>query len=218
MNLPFTLEEFMGVFAAYNTAIWPAQIVLNLLAAVTIALCLRSESRSRIVSALLGAFWIWTGVVYHLLFFSKINPAAFLFGLMFVAQGSLFIILGTLKQGITFRFQRTLRGYAGAVLLAYGLLIYPLLGYLLGHLYPASPTFGAPCPTTIFTFGLLLWTTTKMKVYLLGLPFLWSIIGFVAALKLGILEDVGLLLAGLVGTMLLMMRRGYPLSLSMIHG
>jgi len=93
------------------------------------------------------------------------------------------------------------------VLILYGMVLYPVLGYFLGHAYPASPTFGAPCPTTIFTFGLLLWTKGRVKWFLLVLPLIWSLIGFGAAVKLGIREDIGLLVAGLVGTIVLLAKR-----------
>ena len=206
MNLPFTLEQFLGVFVSYNTTIWPAQIILNLLALIAIILTLRGRPPSRIISVILASLWVWTGVVYHLLFFAVVNPAALLFGVLFIIQGMVFLIFGSLRSAISFRFQSTPQGYAGAVFLAYGLLIYPVLGYFLGHLYPSSPTFGAPCPTTIFTFGLLLWTNRHVAFYIIVLPLLWSIIGFGAALNLGILEDVGLLIAGLVGTVFLSVR------------
>jgi len=49
--------------------------------------------------------------------------------------------------------------------------------------------------------------------YALIIPLLWSSIGFTAALTLGIREDIGLLVAGLVGTVLLFMVK--PLSDSM---
>ena len=32
MNLPFTQDQFFGVFAAYKVAVWPAQFVLTVLA------------------------------------------------------------------------------------------------------------------------------------------------------------------------------------------
>ena len=32
MNLPFTTEEFLQVFASYNNVVFPLQIVFNLLA------------------------------------------------------------------------------------------------------------------------------------------------------------------------------------------
>jgi hypothetical protein len=84
------------------------------------------------------------------------------------------------------------------------MLIYPILGQLLGHLYPRCPTFGVPCPTTIFTFGMLLWTIGKVPKYVLIIPLLWSIIGFSAAINLGIKEDIGLLIAGLVATFMIL--------------
>ena len=92
-------------------------------------------------------------------------------------------------------------------MLLYGLVIYPVLGYFLGHRYPASPTFGAPCPTTIFTFGLLLWATSRVNWFYYMLPLIWSLIGFTAALNLGVREDIGLLVAGIAGTLLLAMRQ-----------
>ncbi len=35
--LPFTLEQFLNVFATYNKAIWPAQILAYVLGAVAVA-------------------------------------------------------------------------------------------------------------------------------------------------------------------------------------
>jgi hypothetical protein len=88
----------------------------------------------------------------------------------------------------------------------YSFVIYPILGYLFGHVYPKNPTFGLPCPTTIFTFGLLLWTDKIVPKYVLVIPSIWSLIGFVAALFLGIKEDYGLLIAGVLGSILILIR------------
>jgi hypothetical protein len=79
-------------------------------------------------------------------------------------------------------------------LILYALILYPIVGSLLGHVYPSSPTFGLPCPTTIFTFGMLLWVR-KPPLIVLIIPVLWSIVGFSAALQLGIKEDIGLPMA-----------------------
>jgi Family of unknown function (DUF6064) len=38
MKLPFTVEQFYGVFREYNTALWPAQVLLFALAVVAVAL------------------------------------------------------------------------------------------------------------------------------------------------------------------------------------
>jgi hypothetical protein len=90
--------------------------------------------------------------------------------------------------------------------LAYGILFYPLAGLVLGHVYPAQPTFGLPCPTTIFTFGILLWNKNKIPLYILIIPSVWTIIGFFAALNFGIYEDIGLLLSGAAGLYLIFRR------------
>ena len=204
MSLPFTVDQFLSVFAAYNSSIWPAQIPLNALGVVAIVLCFRQNVPSRLIAGILAALWLWTGVVYHWLFFSSINRAAYIFGGFCVLQALLFMYFGFFRQEPKFGFQRTIRGYAGALFIIYALLIYPILGYFLGHVYPQSPTFGAPCPTTIFTFGLLLWTATRVRWQLLLIPFVWALIGSTAAFTLGIREDLGLLAAGLIAGLLLL--------------
>ena len=200
MVLPFTIDQFMGVFAEYNGAIWPIQILLNLLGIAAVALVLWREKSSRLVSAILAFLWAWSGAIYHLTFFAGINTAAVGFGSLFLVQAVLFVIYGTILGKLHFQFQSNLRCWIGAVLMVYALIIYPILGHMLGHQYPSSPTFGAPCPTTIFTFGLLIWTIGRIDWYVIIIPFLWSLIGFTAAFKLGILEDTGLLVAGVIAT------------------
>lgn len=202
VELPFTIDQFIGVFVSYNIAIWPAQLLLNAMAFATIVLSIKRFPQSdRIVSTILGLLWLWIGLVYHWAFFTAVNPAAFVFGILCVAQGGLFFWMAA-RAAMQYRVATHWRGSIGSVFVLYGLLIYPALGYVLGHVFPASPTFGAPCPTTIFTFGILLWARDVPR-YLLIIPALWSLIGSSAAFSLGIREDFGLLVAGLVGTCVL---------------
>jgi hypothetical protein len=56
----------------------------------------------------------------------------------------------------------------------------------------------APCPTTIFTIGMLLLARGRWIAWLSIIPFLWSLVGLAAALQLGIPEDFVLPLAGVV--------------------
>jgi hypothetical protein len=53
----------------------------------------------------------------------------------------------------------------------FALVLYPVIGYTFGHIYPSSPTFGLPCPTTIFTFGIFLWSDKRLPVAILVIPF-----------------------------------------------
>ena len=203
LNLPFDATEFFAVFARYNGAVWPAPLLLLGAGVFAVGLARRSRSWSdRVVSAILAILWIWMGVVYHIGFFSAINPAATFFGAFFVLQGIALGALGVFSRQLRFRFRPTRRGLVGALLLAYALLAYPLLAYLLGHRYPATPTFGLPCPTTIFTLGLLLWTEQRIPTFLMIIPLAWSLVGTSAALQLGVREDLGLVVAGLLMALL----------------
>lgn len=206
--LPFTVEQFLGVFVQYNQAIWPMHLIAYALGVTAIVLtATKSRYADQAVSMILALLWAWMGAVYHLLFFRPINPAALGFGVLFLIQAGLWIIIGVVRPRLSFKAALNLYSVTGAVLIAYAMIIYPLLGTLLGHGYPASPSFGvAPCPTTIFTFGLLLCTNARVPKSLLIIPLLWALIGFYAAVSLGIREDIGLLLAGLVCAVLLFWR------------
>lgn len=204
MKIPFTIDQFLEVFKDYNKAVFPMQVVLLLLAIAAVVLAIRNlASNNKIIAAILAFFWLWMGIGYHFLFFSTINKAAYLFGVLFIVQGILFLIQGLKKQPLTYRFEPGIKGWIGSLFIIYALVIYPILGFIDGHEYPYSPTFGLPCPTTIFTFGLLMWTPSKVPWTILVIPFLWSIIGFFAAVSLGIIEDIGLLVAGVTAILAL---------------
>lgn len=199
MQLPFTVEQFLDVFTRYNNAIWPGQILLFLAALTVVILAVRRHRHSdRTISAIMSLLWLWTGLVYHIGFFSVINPAAFGFGGFCVLQGALFGWLAV-RGKVEYRASSGWRQLTGSALILYALLLYPLLGWQFGHTFPSSPTFGAPCPTTIFTFGVLLWAVNTPR-FIIIIPFLWSLVGFTAALSLGVYEDIGLLVAGVIAS------------------
>lgn len=207
MQIPFTVEQFFTIFQHYNTSIWPMQVVLFLSAIIIIYSILKNIKYSnRIVALILALLWFWMGIVYHLLHFTVINKAAYLFGPAFIIQALLFFYLGVLRSNLSFRYQHNIYGIMGSIFVVYSLIIYPILAYIFGHHYPQMPTFGVPCPTVIFTFGILLWMNIKIPKYLLIVPFLWSIIGFSAAINFQIKEDLGLFIAGLLSLLLIILR------------
>ena len=202
--IPFSIDQFLNVFARYNLAVWPAQIFLYAIGLVAISLALSQKGDfSKSVSLILSVFWIWMGMAYHSWFFSAINRTAFTFATFFILQGIFFLIAGVWTDRLKFHFTANFQGIIGSVFIVYALIAYPALAYWFGHRYPAAPTFGLPCPTTIFTFGMFLWTVRPVPLYLLAVPLAWSFIGFWAAISLGMTEDVGLLAAGLIGSMLI---------------
>ncbi|MDW7732963.1 MAG: DUF6064 family protein [Methanolobus sp.] len=207
MNFPFTEEQFLNNFASYNTEVFPAQIFLYLLAGVALYLVFnKKEYSDKVISGILAYLWLWMGFVYYILYFSSINRPAYLFGLLFIVQAVLFFKYGVLDRKLSFRFGTDIYGFAGLAMILYGLVLYPIFGYFIGHVYPYQPIFGVPCPTTIFTFGLLLWTSSKVPKSILVIPLLWSFVGFTAAFAFGILEDILLLVSGLVAVILIWYR------------
>ena len=207
--MPFTQEQFFATFGRYNDAVWPAQWILTALALLALLLVTRHSLRAdRTTSLILGALWLWMGIVYHLAFFSKINPAAIGFGALFIVEGLLICWLGAAKGSLHFEPRRTASGIVGALLVCYALVVYPVIGLALGRRYPAMPTFGVPCPTTIFTLGLLLWCESRAALRLVIIPVVWSVLGLSAALSMSMTEDYGLLVGGVASlTYILLDRR-----------
>ncbi len=206
INLPFTPEQFFEVFAVYNTAVWPMQAFLYVAAFAAFLLVFRKRGYSGpAISGILAFYWVWMGVAYHWIFFSPVNPAAKTFGAFFTLQGILIFYEGLIRRRLSFAYINGLKTFSGFVFILFGTVIYPVLGDYLGHVYPYSPTFGLPCPTTILTFGFFLLAIGLPK-YLLIIPLIWSAIGSFAALALCVAEDISLMIAGIVTLVLVFTR------------
>jgi hypothetical protein len=213
MSVPFSREQFLAVFTDYNVAVWPAPLLLTVLAGVIVSGMLwRPRTSGRWVSAILALLALWTGVAYHWTFFTELTPAAWAFGAMFVLEAALLLWLGVRRGSLAFRPQLNARGVLGGAFILFALAIYPALGSWLGHHAPAAPTFGTPCSTTIFLLGVLLWADEGARrrdlAVLLVVPTAWALVGSSAALQLGMREDLALPAAALAGwTALIVSRR-----------
>jgi hypothetical protein len=208
-SFPFTADSYLSLFEAYNSTIWPAQVGAYALGILALFLVLRPVAAGgRIVFAVLSVFWLWNGIAYHLMHFFQINFAALGFAALFVLQGVLFaaIAIGGRRS---FLFRPDVLGWTGLILCQFALVAYPLLGWLAGHGGSRAAAFGvAPAPTVIFTFGMLLMLEGRAPLTLAMIPLLWSLAaGSAAVLRLGILEDASVLLAGVVGFGLLVWKR-----------
>jgi hypothetical protein len=192
--LPFTPEQFFGVFADYNRRV-VAVAVLWWIATIVVA-TRRDEPATRAMrlSAFLALLWIWNAVAYHAWLFTAINPAAWFFAVLFAAQSLLFATAAQ-RQRIEYGVARGFRRHLAAGLVLYGL-AYPFLNLLSGHAYPAMPTYGVPCPTVIVTIGLLLGSQSPW--WLSVVPIVWAAIGGSAAFLLGVWPDYVLLAAGVI--------------------
>ncbi|HET7618417.1 MAG TPA: DUF6064 family protein [Gemmatimonadaceae bacterium] len=206
MPLPFTREQFFDLFAAYNTALWPAVVVLWIAsAAVSLRLLALRRPSDRWVSALLAAHWIWSAVAYHAVFFTRINAAAWLFAALFLVEGTLFLWFGVARRRVSFASRGGTWAVLAWLLIAYSLL-YPVINAAQYATWVRIPAFGVPCPTTIFTAGLLI-LARDAPARLSIVPIVWSVIGGSAASLLGVRADVVLPIAGLALAMDAVFRR-----------
>jgi hypothetical protein len=198
MILPFTHDQFLEVFAAYNHLLWPAAILLWM-ATVSVLLRLYRHGlrESRLMAAMLSFHWMWAGAAYHLAFFSDINPAATAFGVVFLLQAALLMRRGVLRYGLNFGTSSPGWSRLGLGLVTYAL-VYPIIGVIVGLEYPRLPTFGVPCPTAILTTGTLLLVPRREARPLAVIPILWAGVGGSAAFLLDIKADIALLAGGVV--------------------
>ena len=200
LNLPFDADQFIRVLAQYNQAVWPMQLLLNGAALGCAALLFYGQPwASRMIALLLAGMWLWMALAYQYAFFTLINPAAWWFGVLFLFAAVAFDWLGVVDDKLRFRVSGNGWKLSGAMLIIFAVAIYPLVSHALGRRYPAAPTFGLPCPTTIFTIGVLLFAEAPLPRSVFFVPLVWCAIGSSAALWLGMVEDLSLLVAGLLG-------------------
>lgn len=202
--MPFSIEMLLDYFEVYNLSIWPMQVlgyVLGLLALVP--LVRTGRTWDRVVTGMLAFLWLWIGLVFWTRAARDMSllyaPAA-----IFVVQGALFVY--ALARGrVAYGKAGVAATVIGVVLIAYALAGYPLVGLLVGHVYPGaaiSPLF--PCPATILTLGALLMATRAPR-HLLVIPVFWAI-GGALWFSLGMIEDAGLVIAGVVAAVMFIAR------------
>jgi hypothetical protein len=195
VQFPFTTHEFFEVFARYNLALWPAALGLWIVTVVIVLRFWNGRVSPSTMSRLLAFHWAWSGIAYHAAFFTEINPAAWLFAILFLLQAGLFIRARALPDmPPSTRF--TVRQAIGSSLIVYAL-AYPALNWMQGHAFPRIPMFGVPCPTTILTAGVLLSHYRIVPWWLAAIPVGWSIVGGSGAWLFTVHADWVLPVAGL---------------------
>lgn len=196
MRLPFTSREFFDVFRDYNETVWPAQILLVAVALAAIVFVSRPRRRSgEAIALILAMLWGWLAFAYHLAFFARINPLAYGFSALSLAGAFVFLWQGVHRRKLHFRWTGGARNIAGIALVVFSLVVYPAWSWFAGHAYPAMPTFGLPCPTTLFTIGVLGFLVPPYPRSPFVVPLLWCLVGSQAAFLFGVTQDLSLIVA-----------------------
>ncbi len=204
MKTPFSQEQFFSVFEAYNTEVFPMQIVILALGFIALLLLkYKHRLKDKFIGAFLGFIWLWAGIVYQIIYFSPINQAAMVFGMIFIIQGILLLLDTFAFKRLAFSFNINFSGGIGAFLVIFGLLIYPLIGWLIERSVPHIISAGLPFPTVIITFGFFALATTMIRWYSMIIPFIWAIISLGAVTNFGIYQDYMLIISAIVVALLL---------------
>ena len=207
--IPFSAETFFSFLAQYNAAIWPLQILAYLLAGAAVFCALKpSQHSGRVIAAVLTAFWLGTGAVYHLQFFAKINFWDQAFGPLFLLQGLAFAWRALLRNRLEVLSEsRPDRGLGLAILL-FALVLYPLLSIIAGQGFSEIAWVGtSPTGTLLFTLGILCFCRPQRQKRLLILPVLCALAGTLFAYLLPLPQDWVLLPAALAVVYLALQRR-----------
>ena len=196
------------MFENYNASVFPVQLFFLFFGILAVYSTLSEKSgRNNIIGGLLFTIWIWIGIVYHIIFFASINPAAYFFGGLFILQGIFFFIETFVRKNIVFKYTGSAKGYLALFFILFGLIIYPVISFYLGGSVLKTISFGLPCPTTIVTFGFLLLTDKKFSKYLLIIPSVWALIGTAAAVNFGVYQDYLMIVAAIIANIYLIRKR-----------
>ncbi len=191
--MPFTEAQFFDVFRQYNVSTWPIPLLIEVFGLALAGAVVARRIPVRTLWWSLAGLWAWMALAYHLKFFSTINPLANAFAVLFLIEAAAFAAFA--RHGSPFGTPDVggIRSWVSDLLFVYALVLYPLVGLALGQRYPSLPTFGLPCPTTIFTIAVLIRLDRLTPVALYMIPLIWSVIAMMAAISFGVGEDFLLL-------------------------
>ena len=211
LKTPITTDKFFSIFEKYNNSIFPVQIILFLLSICEfIAIGSRFRQKDKFVAGFLGVLWLWMGIGYHIAFFSGISRIALGYGVLFILQGLFLLWEGVLLYNLKFVFKNSIQSYFGYFFILYGLIIYPVVGYLIEPNLSRTISVGLPCPTLILTFGFLILCDIKFSKFLLIIPSLWAVIGIIGVIKLGVYQDAIMLIAAIIADVLILRSKKPP--------
>ena len=199
-----TTETFWNQMGAYNEATFPAQIAMIVLAIALTYLVFAKPSNktNNFMKAFLSFVFAWNGIVFFLIY-AKNPISTFVGAPLFIIVAILFAV-DIFTKKISFKLPDVKWQKHITILWILLVLLYPLIGFALGHSYPKTCMPIAPCPLTVFAIALVTAAIPKVdkKVYILLLP--WAILSLPKCLgALDCYEDCILFVAGVYGLILL---------------
>ncbi len=157
--LMFSARTYYRLFERHNAALWPGQFMALLAGAFVFALLWRrpDQRTTRIACGGLVASWFIVAIGYFWLRYATIHTGGRWFAAAFAAQALALAWGGVVRPQLEWEAKFTARSRTGLGLLLFSILLYPLVGRLLGRPWMQAEVFGlTPDPTVLATLGLLL--------------------------------------------------------------
>jgi Family of unknown function (DUF6064) len=176
--LMFSPAIYWRMVERLNRELWPLPLValaVGLVLLVTVAT--RPGWAPRAVLAVLGLAWAWVGWTFHWQRYAPINWVAQYFAVAFWVQAALLSGAPLARPGHRVPRVPAVR-HAGLGLALAGLLLYPLLGVVLGRPWAQAEVAGlVPEPTALATLGLLMALQPRHWRWLAVVPVLALLVG-----------------------------------------
>jgi hypothetical protein len=195
---------FWTKIAAYNTATWPVQAVMTIAAVyLTYRVFAKPGARTDVwMKAFLASVFAWNGIVLFLVFLR--NPISMVTGVPLFLVVSVLFVVDIFAKRTHFKLPES-KWMRGLTIVWIALtVLYPLLGWPLGHIWPKVllPLF--PCPLTVFAIALVAAAVPKTdkKAFIALLP--WALMGLPKCFgALDCYEDCILFASGVYGLIVL---------------
>ena len=179
------VETFFDLLGTYNEMYLSVIILTYVLAIISLLMAFRKNDYSnRLISLTLTILWFWVGLVFGILVFGSVPTVMagiefpgtwYLYGGTFAIHGLILLYFGVVKDTVSYTWKPDSRHCLGLLLILFALVVYPIIGILIGRVFPEYPLFGiAPGPVTAFTIGLLLWSDTRPSHPLVIIPIFWG--------------------------------------------
>jgi hypothetical protein len=176
--LLFSSRTYYRLFELYNLEWWPLQIAALGLGVAVLALGWRGGARAGpALAVILALGWLWIAWAFHWQRYASINLAAGYFAWAGVLEALLLLWLGGVRGRFAAAPACRLQQRAGLGLFAFALLVFPMIGPLLGRNWAQAEVFGmAPDPTALATLGILLCAGVRPVWWLFPIPVAWCLV------------------------------------------
>ncbi len=204
--LLFAPRAYYRLFELYNESVWPLQILAAVIGLTILALLLsRPRYGAQVVALLLALCWAWVAYAFLFSRYATINWAATYFAVGFAVQAGL-LLLSAATGRLAFSRPETATRTAGIFILAFALLVQPIMGPLLGRDWSEIELFGlAPDPTVLATLGVLI-VADRIRWALFTIPLLWCAVSGLTLLAMEAPDALLMPVAGLLALVLALAR------------